>query len=375
MAKPTDAEQRRRGHREVREALPPGVKLLRTLRGHKGRIGRIAWSPDGRMLASPSSDGRIRLWDAETGECVRRIESGQRALYSVAFDPSGRMLACNGNSGISVRLLTTGDQHREFTSGLGFDVAWSPDGRTLIIPSGDRSDRFADAVVVETKELAKRIELTDNLNCAIWSSRDGMLALADDAGTVHILSRDLENIRSFKPGRLAHCIARSPDGTILASAGSALEAISVSEFASGKLIATLEAHTGAIVSLSFSHDGLLLASKSDDHSVRVWRVSDFQSVAVIEETAAGGPRPFRGLAFAPNNMRLAVTGEGDSVIHLYELDLAVLLGQSAAQSVTYTTAKIVLVGDSGVGKTGLGWRWRTASLRSIPRHTASSSGC
>ncbi len=58
---------------EVRKSLPPGVKLLRTLRGHTSWIGRIAWSPDGRLLASPSDDNTIRLWDAETGEGGQRL--------------------------------------------------------------------------------------------------------------------------------------------------------------------------------------------------------------------------------------------------------------------------------------------------------------
>ena len=52
---------------------PPGVKLVRTLRGHTGWIGRIAWSPDGRTLASPSNDKTIRLWDVETGQCRRTL--------------------------------------------------------------------------------------------------------------------------------------------------------------------------------------------------------------------------------------------------------------------------------------------------------------
>src|SRR5436853_1628031 len=53
---------------EAAPPLPAGVKLVRTLRGHTNWIGRIAWSPDGRMLASPSEDRTIRLWDTTTGE-------------------------------------------------------------------------------------------------------------------------------------------------------------------------------------------------------------------------------------------------------------------------------------------------------------------
>ena len=52
---------------------PPGFKLRHTLRGHKDWIGRIAWSPDGRTLASGSSDNTIRLWDAEIGKLLRTL--------------------------------------------------------------------------------------------------------------------------------------------------------------------------------------------------------------------------------------------------------------------------------------------------------------
>ena len=74
-------------------ALPAGVKLLRTLRGHTRPIGRIAWSPDGRMLASPSQDATVRIWDAETGECMRVIDGHKDKVWDLAYDPSGSMLA------------------------------------------------------------------------------------------------------------------------------------------------------------------------------------------------------------------------------------------------------------------------------------------
>src|SRR5271157_6295054 len=69
-----------------------GIGIPGTLRGHRDWIGRIAWSPDGRKLASPSADETIRLWDAETGQCLRTLDGHQGGVISAAFDPDGRSL-------------------------------------------------------------------------------------------------------------------------------------------------------------------------------------------------------------------------------------------------------------------------------------------
>src|SRR5918911_3194973 len=73
--------------------LPPGVKLACTLQGHTSWIGRIAWSLNGWMLASPSNDQSIRLWDVGAGACIRILKGHNQSIYSVAFNPAGNTLA------------------------------------------------------------------------------------------------------------------------------------------------------------------------------------------------------------------------------------------------------------------------------------------
>jgi WD40 repeat protein len=77
-------------------ALPVGFTLRCTLRGHTDWIGRIAWSPDGRFLATPSGDQTVRVWDADTGQPVRRLEGHTAKVYSVSWSPDGRRLASGG---------------------------------------------------------------------------------------------------------------------------------------------------------------------------------------------------------------------------------------------------------------------------------------
>ncbi|MCP4589161.1 MAG: GTP-binding protein, partial [bacterium] len=78
--------------------------------------------------------------------------------------------------------------------------------------------------------------------------------------------------------------------------------------------------------------------------------------AVLSEEAGAGWNSGRGLAFHPTLPRLATLGEKDRVIRIWDIDTDLLLAQTPTDSIHYTTAKLVLVGDSGVGKTGLGWR-------------------
>ncbi len=123
----------------------------------------------------------------------------------------------------------------------------------------------------------------------------------------------------------------------------------------GKKILTLEGHNAPIRCLSFSHDQQFLASQSggEHGTLRIWRTNTWERQAVLEEPTTTFWPP--GLAFHPNASILATLGEEDTVICIWDLDVATLLGTvPATPSVHYTNAKVVLVGDSGVGKSGLG---------------------
>jgi len=108
-----------------------------------------------------------------------------------------------------------------------------------------------------------------------------------------------------------------------------------------------------VLSLTFSSDGHLFASKSADYTVLLWRTDTWEVVATLNEVSS---HSLLGLAFSPRYAStLATLGEGGEAIRIWKLDLNMLLGlHSDTSSVRYTNAKVVLVGDSGVGKSGLG---------------------
>lgn len=158
-------------------------------------------------------------------------------------------------------------------------------------------------------------------------------------------------------------VAFDPEGYILASA-SFDKTVNIWDTKSGQRLFSLEGHTDKVVCVAFSCDGRLLASTGyyDDRSIRLWRKDNGACVATISELSS--EIGSAGIAFHPHLPYLATVGsdpdapkeERDNVIHIFDLDLTILLGKSTKQTITYTSSKIVLVGDSGVGKTGLGWR-------------------
>lgn len=339
---------------EVGRSPVSGFTLRHTLRGHSGDIRCFSWSPDGTYLASPSADKTIRVWDAISGLCEHLFQAHSAEVNSVAWSPDGQRVA-SASDDKTVRLweVATGQllQTLEGHTGIVNSVTCAPDGRRLASASDDKTIRLWQAA---RGQFMQTLELADRINSVAWSPDGQFLASAVDDGAIYLWDADQRQLMQtlIDHSGAVNSVAWSPDGQRLASASDD-KTVRLWHVASGRLLWVLEGHADSITCVDFSADGRWLASKSKDNTVRLWRSDTGVCVGVLPETATDNW--LAGIAFHPRRPVLATLGEEDTIIRIWELDESLLLNQ-AQGSVNYITAKLVLVGDSGVGKTGLGWR-------------------
>lgn len=349
--------------------LPPGVKFVQSLAGHRGLVTSLAFDPLGRTLASGSFDGFVKLWEVTSGKLLHSLKGHQNGISGVAFNPEGGTLASGSYDNTVIIWETTSGEMKTMLKGHILpvtSVSFRPDGNALASASWDRTIKVWDTTT--GKLLRTLVAHKVTVNSVSFHPDGWMLASASNDQSVkrweaisgkllHTLERHTGFVRS---------VAFDPAGQTLASASDD-QTVKLWEPSGTQLLRTLEGHTRRVEAIAFSAGGKLLASKSADGTIRLWNCETWKTVGVIPGLAPKYPRDCAALAFHPTLPLLAaawsqIGARGDyQLINLWELDLDVLLGRGAAlqpatRTVNHTSAKIVLIGESNVGKSCLAMR-------------------
>ena len=247
---------------------------VRTFQGHEKSVYSVSFSPDGRYLATGSTDNTAKLWEATTGRVVRTFQGHDDWVRPVSFSHDGRYLA-TGSTDKTAKLweIATGREVRTFR-GHDFwinSVFFSPTGRYLATGSSDKTAR-------------------------LWETSTG---------------RQVRTFRAHKDGVTS--VPFSPDGRYLAT-GSGDKTAKLWEVATGRVVRTFQGHKDFVQSVSFSPDGRYLATGSGDNTAKLWEVSTGREV----RTFKGHDEIVNSVSFSPDGRYLAI-GSGDKTAKLWDI--------------------------------------------------------
>jgi WD40 repeat protein len=297
-----------------------GFREQNRLVKHTHQVHSVAFSLDGKTIASASADNTIKLWSLD-GKDQKTLGEHKDGVFSVAFSPEGQMIA-SASADNTVNLWSVDGKLLRSLKHMAvvFSVAFSPDGKTIASASADN--------------------------------------------TVNLWSIDGKPLRSLPQNAPVISVAFSPDGKTIASGcwDNTVKLWSVD----GKLLNTFKGHTDKVSSVAFSPDGKTIASASYDNTVKLWSV-DGKPLNTLTGHSVG----VNSVAFSPDGQRIA-SASSDKTIKLWSLKgqpLQTLKGNTASVTSVTFSPDSKMIASASLDKTVNLWSIKGKELPTLKEHT------
>lgn len=342
---------------------------LRQFRGHTGGIGGMAFSPDGKRIVTGSSDGTARVWDVVTGKEVRQFKSSG-SITSATFSPDGKQVLTwsadvvarlwDVDTGKVVGKFQAGEQRPGTVAAFTQSATFSADGKRVLTGGmlGDAARLWDTAT---GKELTKFVGHKSVIASAVVSPDGTQVLTGSWDGTARIwdatTGKELQPLKGHK-GKV-FSVAFFPDGKRVATAGED-RTVRIWEAATGKQVRSIAAHADEVAVVVVSADGKRLLSGGDDEHAREW---DAETGKVVRRFG-GAVETVYSAVFSPDGARI-LTGSDDGRARLWDAAtgkltrefpghpggvLAVAFAPDGKRAVTAGSDKLARVWEVATGK-------------------------
>ncbi|HVB23393.1 MAG TPA: serine/threonine-protein kinase [Ktedonobacteraceae bacterium] len=293
-----------------------GKLPLRVYERHTQIIRTVAWSPNGMLIASGSSDKTVHIWNTATGQGLQVYRLHNDGVNDVTWSLDGKyVISASDDKTVHKWQADTGHNMLIYRGHADMVRCAAYLSNSELIVSGGAGKVVLVSGAIRGQRILSYIGHKRSINALAFSPNESYIASASDDGTIQVWDVAVGRTSFIYSGHdgasvWIQAVAWSPDGSRIAS-GDANGKIHIWDAATGKQLTTCNGHTGRIYSLTWSPDSKYFASGCGDSTMQVWDSSTGQSLFTYYHSA-----PVNSVAWSPDGSRIA-TGCDDRIARIW----------------------------------------------------------